>query len=504
MKEIFKSKKFAIFVSYSLICINVLSNLFLTPIYLKYLGTDGYGFYQMIYSVAAYVLILDLGIGTTMVRFISFYREKKDKKGEEVFSFYCLILVLFMSILVLIVGNVINLNLTNIYTNLSSKEIILGHKIFKLMILTLFLTIWERFLEGISMSYEYFSITKIINLFKLIFKFIFVILLLIKNVGILSLVYSDILSIFISIAIYVYIDFKKMEFRIKYHKGYFKIIKSMATFMVAILLQSIIMYLNNTVDKTLLGMMIGKTATGIYSLAMTFVVAFNMFPTAISTLFLPQATKLVLKDSNRKELTDFVIKPGRFQFIVCGGILAGFILLGQDFIKLWAKENVFEIWIIALIIMIPNMVTLIENTIITILDAKNKRMFRSLILVLVSVINVILTIFLIKLIGAIGAPIATAISYIIGYIIIMNIYYDKVINIDIILMFREIFKGILLCILVSSFILILVQNINIKVNLFRVIMESIFFIVVYILLLYKYGLKKEEKEILNNIIRRIR
>ena len=80
MRSVFKSKKLAIIVSYALICTNVLSNLILTPIYLNYLGTDGYGFYQMIYAVASYILILDLGIGTTMVRFISIYKEKKDKK----------------------------------------------------------------------------------------------------------------------------------------------------------------------------------------------------------------------------------------------------------------------------------------------------------------------------------------------------------------------------------------------------------------------------------------
>lgn len=501
MKDIFKSKKFAIFVSYTLICINVLNNMILTPIYLRYLGTDGYGFYQMIYAIASYILILDLGIGTTMVRFISIYREKKDKKGEEVFSFYCLILVLIISILVFIIGNIINLK--NIYTNLSFEEISIGQKIFKLMILVLFLTIWERFLEGISMAYEYFSITKIITLFKLLFKFGFVILFLIKDIGILSLVYSDILSIIISIIMYLYIDIKKIKFRIRYHKGYFEIIKSMATFMLAILLQSIVLYLNNTIDKTLLGAMIGKKAAGIYSLSMTFIVAFNMFPTAISTLFLPQATKLVLSNSNRRELTEFVIKPGRFQFIICGGILAGFILIGQDFIKIWAKENTFEIWIIALIIMLPNMITLIENTIITILDARNKRMFRSFVLFLISIINVILTIFLIKLMGIMGAPIATAISYIIGYIVIMNIYYDKIINIDIFFMFKEIFKGIFPCILISSFILILIQSINIKISLFKIIIESSIFSSIYIVLLYKYGLKKEEREIINNIIRRV-
>lgn len=87
MRSVFKSKKLAIIVSYALICTNVLSNLILTPIYLNYLGTDGYGFYQMIYAVASYILILDLGIGTTMVRFISIYKEKKIKREKKYLLF---------------------------------------------------------------------------------------------------------------------------------------------------------------------------------------------------------------------------------------------------------------------------------------------------------------------------------------------------------------------------------------------------------------------------------
>lgn len=504
MRSVFKSKKLAIIVSYALICTNVLSNLILTPIYLNYLGTDGYGFYQMIYAVASYILILDLGIGTTMVRFISIYKEKKDKKGEEVFAFYSAVLVAIVSVFIIIVGLIVNCNLEHIYKTLTINEFELGHRMFNLMIVVLVLTVWERFLEGLSMSCELFSIAKAISLFKLLFKFVSVILFLIGNLGVLSLVYADIFSICIAIVLYLFLNIKKLHFKIKYHKGYAHVIKPMATFMCAILLQSIVSYLNNTVDKTILGVMEGKVATGIYSLAMTFITAFNMFPTAISNIFLPQATKLVLHNSNRKDLTNFVIRPGRFQFMVCGGILTGFILFGKDFITLWAKENVFEIWIISLIIMIPNLITLVENTVLTILDAKNKRMFRSIVMLGISGINIFLTIILIKLFGAIGAPIATSISYFIGYIVIMNVYYDKIINIDVVHMFKEIFKGITPCLLMAGGISLSLHILWNGVSVIKIIIEGVIFVFSYGLLLFKWGMKKDERESLQRIIRRSR
>ena len=87
MRSVFKSKKLAIIVSYALICTNVLSNLILTPIYLNYLGTDGYGFYQMIYAVASYILILDLGIGNHYGKIYFYLQRKKRLKREKSICF---------------------------------------------------------------------------------------------------------------------------------------------------------------------------------------------------------------------------------------------------------------------------------------------------------------------------------------------------------------------------------------------------------------------------------
>lgn len=87
---------------------------------------------------------------------------------------------------------------------------------------------------------------------------------------------------------------------------------------------------------------------------------------------MPQATKLITKEANRNELTEFVIRPGRYQFMICGAIIAGFILFGKEFITLWSGADTIVAWDIALIIMIPNIIPLIENTVISILDAKRK------------------------------------------------------------------------------------------------------------------------------------
>ena len=53
-----------------------------------------------------------------------------------------------------------------------------------------------------------------------------------------------------------------------------------------------------------------------------------------------------------------------------------------------SQENVLDIWLTALIIMIPNAIPLIQNYCLNILDAMKKRLFRSIVLLSISVLNI--------------------------------------------------------------------------------------------------------------------
>ena len=102
------SKKAAIIISYVSLLVHTLSNLVLTPLYLHYLGLERYGLYQMIYAVASYILILDFGIKTAMVRYISKYHAAGDYQSEKNFSAHCFITVITMIVMMTVIGLIIN------------------------------------------------------------------------------------------------------------------------------------------------------------------------------------------------------------------------------------------------------------------------------------------------------------------------------------------------------------------------------------------------------------
>lgn len=499
-----KSKKIAIIVSYLMILVNTLSNLLLTPLCLKYLGIEMYGLYQMVYSVAHYILILDFGICTTMVRYIATYHAKDDYNSEKNFSAHCLGIVAVIIAVVAIIGVIVNSQLLKIYPSIAQNEAGIAHNIFVIMVVTIAITILEHFFQGIIMAYEHFSIVKLISLLKIILKICLTVVMLILGLDVVSIVLADLIVSVLSVLLMAVYSFGIIKFKIKLSHLDKALIFSVSSFMFAIFLQSVVSYVNNVVDKTILGVMTTKTDVAIYSVGLTFITLFNSMSSVISGVFLPQATKLVSHDADRKTLTEFISRPGRYQFILCGAIIAGFILFGKEFIVLWAGSSTIRTWDIALIIMIPNMIPLIENTVISILDAKKKRLFRSIVLFGISVINVIISIVLVKQYGMIGAPIGTAISFIVGYGVIMNIYYQKKIGINVISMFKTIFSRTWLCILAASVASAPLNLVFKAYSLKTFAFKAFVFSVVYAITLCIFGLNKTEKNDLSAFVRKIK
>ena len=495
------SKKQSIVVSYLTIALNTVTSLVLTPFLLNKLGAEQYGLYQMIYSVAAYILILDLGISSTMVRYITEFRERNEREREANFNAMMLTFILAIMILVFIIGGIVNFNIEKIYTKLSQNEYEISHKVFCIMIAQIILTICTHYVEGLILSRERFLFVKIVQLVKIILAFIFTILMVSVRSNIIGIVIANTAALFLTMLMELLYVIRYLDIKIKYRYFDWVIFKPALGLMVAMLIQSVIGHVNTTVDKTILGIMCTKHDVTVYSIAASIITMFNAIPSVIASVFLPQATRLIINNANDEELTEFVIRPGRWQLAIIFPVLLVFILYGEEFISLWAGNDMTGAWLVCIIIMIPNMIPLVQNVCLSILDAKNKRLVRSLTLFGIAFINVILSIILVRHIGFLGAPIGTAISYIVGHIILMNIYYKKVVGLDVIRMFKEIGSRTWICALVSFLLSIPLTMININ-GLIPFIIKCGVFCIVYCILMILWGFSEEEKRILFNFIKR--
>ena len=219
-----------------------------------------------------------------------------------------------------------------------------------------------------------------------------------------------------------------------------------------------------------------------------------MFSTAMSSVFLPKVTYMVSKGTSEEDLSNLFIRTGRLQFLVMAFILTSFIVFGRDFVKLWAGNSYEEAYTIALLFFISTLVPLIQNLGITILQAKNQMKFRCISYVIIAIGSLFLSVPLSKTYGGIGCAIATASALVIGQIIVMNIYYYKVVHINIIKFWKQIAQMSVVPILMGIVGYFIFSEIEIS-SISQFVAFAAIFSLFYIWVVWKKGMNVDEKKL---------
>lgn len=124
------SVKAGVLLSYGTVILTAITNMVLIPFYIRTLGSDAYGLYEYVYSLASYATIIDFGISNVMIRYITEYKVKKDSKSEENFAAHILILTIISALFILAIGIVMFLNLNKMIVNRSPNEMKIARGIF--------------------------------------------------------------------------------------------------------------------------------------------------------------------------------------------------------------------------------------------------------------------------------------------------------------------------------------------------------------------------------------
>jgi O-antigen/teichoic acid export membrane protein len=464
--------------------------LVLTPFMIHKLGDSEYGLYTLIGSLVGYISVLDFGLNNSIVRFVAKYKAQDNKKGEENFLATTMLIYAIISLIIIIGGMIVYYNLNSFFDKLTISEIEKSKVMFLILIFNLAITLPGGAFSAICSGYEKFVFPRALNIIKYITRSLLLVSLLLyggDSVGIVIL--DTVLNILIIIieAIYVF-NVLKVVFYL--HNYDFKLVKEIFQYSVWIFVFAMVGQFQWKAGQVILGVISGTTAVAIYGVGILLGTYYGAFSTAISGVFLPRATKMTFQNSSGTELTSMMIRIGRISLLVLFMILGGFLLFGKQFVNLWVGKTYRESWYIALIVMFAYTLPLVQSFANSILEAKNKFSFKALVYIILIVLGTLFGAFLAKYYGAIGIIIGTTTGWLLSQII-MNVYYSKVINIEIIRFFKELLQGLFITfiftLLLGYFINFIPGN-----NWGNLIIKILLYSLIFILLMAKFGLNKSE------------
>ena len=420
--------------------LSIVISILYTPFVIRRLGEQQYGIYQVGAAVIGYLSILNFGLGSTIVRYAAKYRT--EKKEREASSLYGLFITIFsvLAVIVIISGFVITCFKESIFKVSTGAT---GYRqlgiIIMLMSLNLAISFPASVYSSIITTYERFTFLKSVTILTSILTpavVIPVLLLGYKAVGLTVAVQA--IHILASFSYVAYVHFK-LKVKISFDLSVLgkDVLKSIFGFTLFIFIGVLIDQLYWSTDKIILGVVIDEVAVGVYAVGAQIHSYYQQFSGSISEVLFPRITKMVTLDASKKDLTELFIKVGRMQNYILSAILIGFFVLGKEFISFWAGRGYEDAYIIALLVLTPATVPLIQSTGFLIIKAMNKHRFRAIVYLIIAVLNALTSIPAAMALGGIGCAICTCVCAVIGHGIIMNWYYYKKIGLDIPLFWRK-------------------------------------------------------------------
>lgn len=482
--------------SYLLIIANTVYGLLFTPFLVSSLGDGEYGVYKIIGSLIGSITVLDLGIGSTMLRYIAKFNAEDDRKSMSNFAAMGFIQAGALSAFMMLVCGILYFFLDDLYAGaLNAAELSKAKILFLLFIVILVLNTIEKVVFGIIAGCEHFALANSLKLFAILTKMILGYAILSRWANSVYLLLIEIMIVMATIMIQAVYIRKKIGLKIKFDHWDTILFKQSFTYTILMFLQSIAVQFNGNLDNMVIGSYIGAAAVTVYSIGLQLYNMYEQFAMAFSDLMLPMVSKQVAEGASSYELENTVIKVGRLEFAALGAALCGYIVIGREFITLWLGESYLFAWAVGLILMIPTTIPLIQNVCLSILRAKNKMKFRTIAVCAMAVFNFVFTVFGVPKYGAIAACIGTAIGLIGANIIAMNIYYVKVIHLNIFRIFKGVLSRTWICCLVAGAALMLADTF-LKGGWLVWGMKVIIFCVIYGIMLLVYGFNQTEKELL--------
>lgn len=426
-------QKAGVLLSYLNLTLGCIIPMLYTPIMLDILGQAEYGLFSLSQSVTSYLTLLNLGLSAAIGRYLAKYRAEGNLDGTRSLIGLFITLYSCASVLVCFVGGGLA-----VFSDSLFARGLTGEEIGRLKILVIIMTL------SVAVSLPISTFSTVITIYE---RFVFFqIISILGTVGIPALnlvalylgqgsIGMALLALLFQISfgfIYIFYCGKRLNITPSFRKMPFHLLKELAGFCFFVVLATIVDMLYWSTDKVLIGAVLGSVAVAVYNIGGVFTAILQNMAHAISQVFSPRIMMIATKkERSSEEISELMIRIGRLQFYVVSFIISGYIVFGQRFIRIWAGDDYGAAYYVALLTLIPLGIPLIQSVAYSTIMAQNKHRFRAIVYAVIAVANVIATYLVLPYWGIVGAAACTAVAFILGNGILMNIYYYRAIKLNI-------------------------------------------------------------------------
>lgn len=427
--------------SYASLAVNAVVSFVYVPLLLGFLTKSEYGVYELIGSIIAYLSVMDMGLSTTLSRYYVKTKVSDGRCAIENLLAMAAVVYAVLTVAAIAVAVGVNCALDSLFAaSFSGDELELAHQMMVLVIVNCAISLPGNWFLAVVSANERFVFARSLSLAKYVAQVLCVLIVLSWRA---SALYALAAQVAVNAAyIVVCTLYCKLILRVKsrLYRWDWRLAASLLSFSFFVLLNMVFDQVFWKTGQVVLGAVVGSAAVASYGIACKIITsAYMQLSTGVTSVFLPKITAICARTKDMAEINELFCRIGHIQAILVWGICAAFVVLGREFIWLWAGSDYTEVYYSVVILMLGLSISLVQNMGLLILQAKNKMGFRSVVYIALALLDVVISIPVSAEYGVVGCACVAALLLFVGTGPIINAYYRKVIGIDI----RRFFKMVL-------------------------------------------------------------
>ena len=425
------------------IFVQIIISLFFIPFFLNTVGDKQYGLYTFSNSIIAWIDTLLIAIGSAYYKFLTREKKKNGEYGEARACGVFLLIFIITAAIILLLG--VGFDCLLYFDVIKLNEYTLSEKnqICLIILMSVFSTFVSTILT-VRKSYNFykekFIFVYTVGFFQVVVQSAVSVVFLKLGFGVVAVAATHFgVAILTSIILSLYARFfLKEKVSLKPISEEDKIARKhlfieILIFSSFVIINTVVDTLNKSLDKTILGFYNANSIAN-YQLAYVIPSYLISFTSIVSIVFEKRLNDAYYNGRGLEEMNEVFLKVSNIQMLFTMLIVGGFIACGKEFVFLWLDDTRIQVFYVCCIFMVLYSLTCCNRAAVSCRRIQNQHIKASLIYLGIAIFNIALSLVLVNLVDkekALWACVAgTAITYVIGQWIIMQIYDKKVTKID--------------------------------------------------------------------------
>ena len=500
-----KAKKLSLSVIFQFLNIIVKGfvGVLIVPIIINLIGQDYYGVLEIILSLMFINFFFELGMGSTLLRFIPVYHKEGDRVLNE-FLWTYLYFKSFLAVTATIIIVIIGLNF-NLLFNVGGSDMSLVQESVFLFAGGVFITNFASFFSNTLKGFQRFDFAVIPEIISQIF-FLFLIYVFkfrgpanidIINISILMFIVRPFIRIALSaVLIYIFIPYFHVFNPLRPKKRF--LIESI-NFLKGMSFISLLAQFSNKAPKMILGAILNPVSVAYWGISERIKNPIQQINSSLLRPLIPMANSM--QQNDQFSTNKLIVRITKIHFLLIGGLIF-FILFYVDlFINLWLGNeylyvaDIIRVWFFPLIL--PN-----AGVLLMFYYAKGKTKLSQFLGMINSFLGIGLGSLLVFKFNGVGMAYGLSFSIVITTVIYFY-YLCKEFELDFRKLFKEAYFPSYMVIIISFFLNFLITKFIVINNWFHLVVSVFIGVSVYFILNY-FALDKSDKLYLQKIIKNIK